>query len=362
MFKKFINKIFNKRDDGFYHILIPKTKYVNKHIIKNSFIESKKRLRKNNKFIFIGLIASIIFLLIFNFNEVAFWLFGKEDPRARGDLIMMILAIIVGWVGLYGLFINSRRVEAMLKQNQIAESGLIATRFNNAVAQLVSDNSVVVLGGARSLQQIAEEYSEYRHTIFDIFCRYLRENSTLLYKNTVDFEALEQAKNSNEAQKIIHNIKCPEIMRVIFRALARTNKDERVFNFDLTGVNFINLKFDDVATKSVFINAKFWGTTHENAVFNNCKFENAVFNNCSFSNVKFMLTEFINTSFYNTNFYNKTEFYNIKFYKDSKFLDSTFTPDVNFYDFSFLDSSTTENCIGIKNNISGVNFSSQTQS
>ena len=122
-------------------------------------------------------------IALFIFSDCLFRYEGPNLPNHRGEAIKVILTIVAGVAAFYGLWVNHKRVkaldkqiEAMNKQNIIAEKGKVDERFKNAIEHLGADanKSAIVLGGVHSLHRIASERDDYRKTVFDILCSHLR--------------------------------------------------------------------------------------------------------------------------------------------------------------------------------------------
>jgi uncharacterized protein YjbI with pentapeptide repeats len=65
-------------------------------------------------------------------------------------------------------------LETTQQQLHLTEQGQITDRYNRAVEQLGHEKAPVRLGALYSLERLAQDNPEYRQTVIDVFCAYLR--------------------------------------------------------------------------------------------------------------------------------------------------------------------------------------------
>ena len=90
---------------------------------------------------------------------------------------MTIILTIVGGLGaLWGLFLNNKKVNELVRQNDIAIQNSNDKRFGEAIGYLNSDNEGIAIGGIYALYQLAKEDSRYAPIITNIFYSYVNNN------------------------------------------------------------------------------------------------------------------------------------------------------------------------------------------
>jgi hypothetical protein len=138
---------------------------------------------KNKYTIGVICIGILLVLVVCFYSALSDFFFSYEN-KPQGELLKTILYVLGGIGALIGLWLTYRRTKSQedqihefIKQNSIAEGGNVNDRFKNAIEHLGSDNEVISLGGIHSLHRIAKEHSDYRQTVFDILCSYIREKT-----------------------------------------------------------------------------------------------------------------------------------------------------------------------------------------
>lgn len=183
-----------------------------------------------------------------NFNDLAINLYGKNNAKAKGELLTTLLSFLGGLAVLYGLHLNNKRIKEQTKQNNIAISTSNDKRFGDAIGYLGSENTSIVLGGIYTLFQLAKEDSKYIPLVNNLYSGYLKDNSRKLC--------------DIEEQRDINKQKPPVIIQAIIDIYFNDNsifKDEQV---DLSDTTLIEVYFKNV---------------------NHCIFTNSVLKNCTFT-------------------------------------------------------------------------------
>jgi len=239
-------------------------------------------------FVCIILIITLLFLfryLYCYFDNVSNLFFeGSNTPR--GEFLKVLLTFIAGIVGILVWITSVNRVKAMEKQTEkttkqieVAIKGNLDSRFNNAVGHLGNESPTVVLGGIHVLHQIAVENKNYTQIVHNLFCSYLRENSSTLY-DSVDFKTTPT--------------KCPIIIQTIVDFLFKPYNNEKSvyfeFKSDLSFSKLINCNFQRIDIKKVSFdycileNCDFTGDSIKNNLFSDSTFYHSTITNCSFNN------------------------------------------------------------------------------
>jgi len=188
----------------------------------------------------IGAVILLFFVLITKFYNDLASNFSKDNYK--GEFFKVILTSLGGLGIIYGLYLNSKRIQEQTRQNSISEKINIDKRFGEAIGYLNSENIGVAIGGAYALHQLAKEDKRYIAIVGNIFAEFLSNNLHL--------------KDIN-----LNNI----IVQLVFGDL-----------FDEIKLNFkdINFKIDKLNKVS-------------NNSFDNCSFNNIIVNfldNCEFNN------------------------------------------------------------------------------
>jgi uncharacterized protein YjbI with pentapeptide repeats len=281
-----------------------------------------------------------LFLFYYFFNDISDYLF-KGD---RGELVKVFLTFIAGIIAMLVWHSGYKRVKVMEKQTEktgeqirVMFKGNIDTRFNNAVGHLGNVNPTVVLGGIHALQQIAVEYEDYTQLVHNLFCSFLRENSTKLYKN-IDFMETPDF--------------CPVIIQTLIDYLFKpyNNKDniykEKGFLSDLRFSTLKNCDFKYAECKTVafayctlencdFTFTKLTECFFHRATLLNCDFESGNLTDCSFyDNIALVNCDFAMGELIDCNFQDNVTLTNCNFelgtLKNCNFHDNVTMTNCNF--------------------------------
>lgn len=142
----------------------------------------KKILESTNTTI----VLSILFVIFFaiDFELIASYLYGDENPSNKGQLFGTALTAIGGVCVIWGLWLNNkkvnqqiRQVNEQVRQNDIAVQNSNDKRFGEAIGYLNNDNEGIVIGGVYALYQLAKEDERYAPIITNIFCNYVNDNT-----------------------------------------------------------------------------------------------------------------------------------------------------------------------------------------
>lgn len=144
------------------------------------------------KYIF-TLILLIVFLILVSvyanklledFEALAIYLYGYDNPSNKGQLFATLITGIGAICVVYGLFLNNekvnqqiRQVNEQVRQNNIAVQNSNDKRFGEAIGYLNDDNEGIAIGGIYALYQLAKEDSRYAPIITNIFYNYVNDNT-----------------------------------------------------------------------------------------------------------------------------------------------------------------------------------------
>ena len=139
----------------------------------------KKIIFKYKIIILCGVIIAILFFnwttIISIIENSANYLYGP-DAENKGKILTIILTIVDGLGALWGLFFNNKKVNELVRQNDIAIQNSNDKRFGEAIGYLNSDNEGIAIGGIYALYQLAKEDSRYAPIITNIFYSYVNNN------------------------------------------------------------------------------------------------------------------------------------------------------------------------------------------
>lgn len=132
------------------------------------------------------IVLSILFVIFFaiDFEIIASYLYGNDNPTNKGQLFGTTLTAIGGICVIWGLYLNNkkvnqqiRQVNEQVRQNDIAIQNSNDKRFGEAIGYLNDDNEGIAIGGAYALYQLAKEDSRYAPIITNIFYNYVIDNN-----------------------------------------------------------------------------------------------------------------------------------------------------------------------------------------
>ena len=255
-----------------------------------------------------------------NFDCISWYYFGPGNTP-RGEFIKVVLAFITAITAIIGgLFSYKRKTDEQMgllkkqvqqnaekSEQQIAVmlEGNMDTRFNNAVGHLDSNDATVVSSAIHALHLIALENNKYAPAVHNLFCSYIREKSTKIYKE-IDFEKTPD--------------RCPVIIQTLINYLFKPYNDKKSiyndYNSDLSfstlincnfrGINIIGANFNNCdIRKCNFLSTTLNNVDFRKATLSEVIFEKAILNNVWFSyamlnNVVFNEATLSENSFYET--------------------------------------------------------------
>ncbi|MEU7864205.1 pentapeptide repeat-containing protein [Nonomuraea sp. NPDC049141] len=101
---------------------------------------------------------------------------GKDLAAALDAVRGRVLAVATGLAALVAVYYTARNADTARRTFQLGERGHVTDRYGKAVEQLGSAQAPVRLGGLHALEQLAQDNPapEFRQTIVDVICAYLR--------------------------------------------------------------------------------------------------------------------------------------------------------------------------------------------
>jgi Pentapeptide repeats (9 copies) len=298
----------------------------------------------------------------------------KLQNDARTTLLQGLGALLVLTGAGIGANVTLRQVRATRDQiretatasrNQLklSEQGQVTDRYTRAVEQLGHEKAPVRLGALYSLEHLAQDNPEYRQTVVDVVCAYLRMPYTLPAQPEMDAKHMEQAMTpaedgippahpapgQNPVQEEL------QVRRTVQRLLSdhlrfppRTSGREAQLlppspqqtfwpgiSLDLTGATLVNFTLSETSViEAMFVGATFQGDTwFEKATFQgNAWFARATFQgNAGFGEATFQGT----TLFGKVTFQGWATFAEATFQADSWFGEATFSGDTWFKEATF---------------------------
>lgn len=223
-------------------------------------------------YILLGVVVILGLLTLYlTFDSIAINLYGKDNPKAKGELLTTCLSIIGGIAVVYGLYLNSKRIKEQTRQNDIAVGNNNDKRFGDAIGYLNSDNTGIVIGGVYILNQLAKEDKRYIPIVANIYLDLLSETYTLDLsdrKTKLIFESIFTDYFNTQ--------------RVVFRGLVFKGPFIKTINNKV----FENCMFEGVTIHNVidsaFINSELHGVHLMNV--NKLSVIESSIDNCLFSN------------------------------------------------------------------------------
>jgi uncharacterized protein YjbI with pentapeptide repeats len=117
----------------------------------------------------------------------------KLQNDARTTLLQGLGAVLVLAGATGGVWATLRQVRASHDQLKLGEQGQVTDRYTRAVEQLGHEKAPVRLGALYSLERLAQDNIEYRQTVADVVCAYLRMPYTPPARSDPDATHLDQA-------------------------------------------------------------------------------------------------------------------------------------------------------------------------
>ena len=104
-------------------------------------------------------------------EPIASYLGVADDERL--DIVRVYLLAVGGGLLIWQVSIANRRASSAERVAELTELGNITERFNAAIANLGSDNSVVRIGALHQLHHIARDAANYRSTAHELLIAHL---------------------------------------------------------------------------------------------------------------------------------------------------------------------------------------------
>jgi hypothetical protein len=224
----------------------------------------------------------------------------KLQNDARTTLLQGLAAVLVLTGAGIGASVTLRQVRATRDQiretatasrNQLklSEQGQVTDRYTNAVGQLGHEKAPVRLGALYSLERLAQDNPEYRPTVVDVVCAYLRMPYTLPAQSELGAEQVEEEMavpaNGGEraphpapgqgpageefqvrqtAQRLLANhLRCPPQTSGQGAQLLPSSPQQAFWpgiSLDLTGATLVDFNFPQVSViQAQFVAATFQG-------------------------------------------------------------------------------------------------------
>ena len=224
----------------------------------------------------------------------------KLQNDARTTLLQGLAAVLVLTGAGIGASVTLRQVRATRNQiretatasrNQLklSEQGQVTDRYTRAVEQLGHEKAPVRLGAMYSLDHLAQDNPEYRQTVVDVVCAYLRMPYTLPAQSGLGAEQVEEEMavpaNGGEraphpapgqdpageelqvrqtAQRLLANhLRCPPQTSSQGAQLVRSSPQQTFWpgiSLDLTGATLVDFNFPQMSViQAQFVAATFQG-------------------------------------------------------------------------------------------------------
>ena len=280
----------------------------------------------------------------------------KLQNDARTTLVQGLGAVLVLTGAGIGASVTLRQIRetatANRNQLQLGEQGQVTDRYATAVEQLGHEKAPVRLGALYSLEHLAQDNPEYRQTVVDVVCAYLRMPYTLPAQTELDAEQVEEmASPANGQERAPHpaperdptreelqvrqtaqrlladHLRCPPQTSGQDAQLLPPSPQQAFWpgiSVDLTGAVLVGFNFARVAV----IQAQFYAASfHDNTMF----YDTSVHGDATFAGATFQG----DAVFYDTNFQGDATFSRASFHRDATFAGATFQGDALFHDTSF---------------------------
>lgn len=288
----------------------------------------------------------------------------QQIPQARIDAVRTALTLGAGLVGAVALMLASRRQWLAEHSQRHVETEAIKQRatdyYAKAAEQLGSDKAPVKMAGLYTLERLGQDNSEYRQTVVDLLCAYLRMPFTHPDYDTpqragdaflADTEQRQEQERQEQQRQEIHVRRTAQkiLLDHLRPALDEDgNPTQETFwkemDLDLTGAALEEFDFGAChAADALFTSVRFYGNSsfeeaflggvwfdeaefHESAVFDGAQFEvcasfdyahfhhDASFDGADFHNVWFKQAHFdFHASFKNALFGYEARFDSARF-------------------------------------------------
>ena len=243
-------------------------------------------MNRNKAVIIIVLVGIVIGIVLYFFNVQSF-LFGGAN-NVNGNYVQLVGAFIGGCIVIYGLFINNKRVEEQIRQNNLSEKSLISNRFKDASTLLGSDKKTTLLAGVYSLHQIATESNASNDK-----ANYVKIVHTLLVELIKDLSLTDPY--DEKIMLILLDLVFSK--ESIYQQFPSSLNGCRFYNIDFSNLNIDNVSFDN----STINNALFRTMNMSNVSFKNVILSNSDFSNSQLKSIDFSKSTLDTNAFNNAN-------------------------------------------------------------
>ena len=135
----------------------------------------------------------------------------SDSPLAFWGSLASIFALVITVVLTKQLFLQSKQLDEEAKNSR---KQMAAEQFKNAIDHLGNINEAVVLGGVYALHNLAENYKEYRQPVFEILCRFIREETR---KEGYQAKVRDESVPTDNSQPVTSMIAIQTIVDKLFR-------------------------------------------------------------------------------------------------------------------------------------------------
>jgi len=162
-----------------------------------------------------------------------------------------------------------KATQEQAKANEHTEKGQRQERLKNAIEHLGNDKASVRLGGAYELFHLAEETKEWRQTILDILCAYIRQTT-----GEGEYQESNSSKPSREVQNLLTMLFVQK--HEVFRELRIDLQGSWLNGADLQGAHLDNAVLNGVNLRGAILwEAYLRGTDFIEAFLNGAGFGDA---------------------------------------------------------------------------------------
>ena len=222
--------------------------------------------------IFIGLSIYFFDTIEKYFSCLASYYFGGETSP-KGEFLKIILQIIGGTFVIVGAWTALRQVKIM-KENSVAD------KLKNAIEQLGSDKTSIVVGSLHSLNQIAKNNKEYIPQVLSTFISHV--------KDRMDAEKDWSSLTWDERKKYRLPTEVQTILDILFRNSDKVIYKKNIIDLSRCKLFCANLNYADM----------------QNAYLNKVQLQGALLSYANFMNVNIENADLSSTELISTNFSN----------------------------------------------------------
>lgn len=274
------------------------------------------------------------------------WLLAEADDGQRIDAIRTGLTIGAGTGGAMALIISARRQwlgeRSHLHDMSVSQENLkdaqerrITELQANASDQISSDSAAARLSGLYTLERLAQNNPEYRQTITNILCAYLR----MPFKSANNIEDINQTSETppaNRQEEKEVRLTAQEILVTHLRQDPATGSTYfwSDISLDLSRATLIDFNFDDCQVKNFICKS---ADIQGSSSFRRSMFETSDFSHTTFrETAQFSQSEFSRSAIFEfSDFQNGCHFESAKLAERTSFARSTFSAPADFTSSTF---------------------------